>query len=68
MECLSQESVGFEDVMAQMQDMLNPAVRAGEARRYGVGGRCGQQYRVWRCSAVQCSAQGSMVWASRVGG
>lgn len=27
MECLSQESVSFTDVLAQMSDMLEPAVR-----------------------------------------
>ena len=32
MECLSQESVGFEDVLSQMQDMLEPEVRVRCAR------------------------------------
>lgn len=30
MECLSQESVSFADVLSQMQDMLGPEVRDAE--------------------------------------
>lgn len=32
MECLSQESVSFFDVMGQLHDMLNPEVRRGGER------------------------------------